>query len=217
MFRVTTDPAPLSPPPAVEFFFDITSPWSFLAFTQLRRIAHLCTLKQTPVLLGALFKAVGASPPTTAMGHNELNAYHTDLQDFSAWWKEPLTIPPFFPVHGALPNRLAVAHPQCAELLFRALWQHGQNVGEHATAVAVLNEAGMKGEELVAAAESAVVKARLRENTQRAEQLGLFGVPTYVVEGTTVVWGQDHLDTLLDILSGWKPTAEAPAPLPSKL
>ena len=212
LFRVTTDPAPLGPLPAVEFFFDVTSPWSFLAFTQLRKFSHLCSLTLTPIVVGGLFKALHVGAPSDSMGKNKLRYYGTDLQDFAAWWQEPLDVPPFFPIKPITPNRLVAAHPACAEALFRALWQHGRNVGEAAEAVAVLDEAGYRGTELLAKAESSEVKAKLLANTKRAETLGLFGVPSYLVQGQTLIWGQDHIDTLLDVLSGWTPPEFSPSP-----
>ena len=226
LFRVTTDPAPLTPLPTVEFFFDITSPWSFLGFTQLRKFSHLCSLTLTPIVVGGLFKQLHTTPPQDSHGRNKARFYSTDLQDWAAWWQEPVVIPPFFPVRGIVPNRLVLAHPPCAEALFRALWQHGRNVGEAAEAVAVLDEAGFKGQQLLAKAESSEVKAQLLDNTKRAEALGVFGVPSYLVQGSTLIFGQDHIDTLLDVLSGWTPptsatptssSTSAPFSLPAKL
>ena len=216
LFRVTSDPATPAHPPTVEFFFDVTSPWSFMGWTQTKRIAHLCALRLTPVLVGGLFKATNTSPPTAYMGTNKLRYYNTDLQDFAAWWKEPVEVPSFFPVKAVIPNRLILAHPPCADTLFRALWQQGRNIGEEKEAVAVLTEAGFDGRALMEKATSAEVKQQLMDNGKRAQELGVFGVPSFIVQGTTLLWGQDKIDTLLDILSGW--TEDTPTgPLPSKL
>ena len=190
----------------VEFFFDITSPWSFLGFSQLKRFSHLCSLHFVPVIVGGLFKATGGAAPADVMNRNKLQWYQTDLQDWAAWWKEPVELPAFFPVHPIVPNRLALVHPPCTDVLFRAIFQHGRNVGEAAEAVAVLNEAGFDGQALLEKAQGKEAKQQLLDNTKRAEELGMFGVPAYVVHGehhTTVLWGQDRVDTLLDILSGW--------------
>ena len=176
------------------------------------RFSHLCSLTFTPIVVGGLFKALNIGAPSDTMGKNKLRYYTTDLQDFAAWWQEPVDVPPFFPVKPIVPNRLVVAHPPCAEALFRALWQNGRNVGEAAEAVAVLDEAGFRGAALLAKAESSEVKAKLLENTKRAETLGLFGVPAYLVQGKTLIWGQDHIDTLLDVLSGWTPPTSSPSP-----
>jgi 2-hydroxychromene-2-carboxylate isomerase len=68
----------------------------------------------------------------------------------------------------------------------------------------------------VAAAESDTIKAQLRRNGERALELGLCGVPSFVIQGQklgngvdNVLWGQDRMDVLMDLLSGWEPKSTA--------
>jgi 2-hydroxychromene-2-carboxylate isomerase len=71
----------------------------------------------------------------------------------------------------------------------------------------VLNEAGFDGEALIQAAKSNVnnVKEKLRENYELALKLGLFGAPTFQVDDGELIWGNDRVDVVQDLLSGWNP------------
>lgn len=79
-----------------------------------------------------------------------------------------------------------------------------KNIGDTNVLTSVLSEAGFDAKTLLQKAEAAEVKETLRKNTQRAKDAGVCGVPSFQVNGGDVIWGQDRLDVVSDILCGWK-------------
>jgi 2-hydroxychromene-2-carboxylate isomerase len=77
--------------------------------------------------------------------------------------------------------------------LLRALWAEERDIAEAATRIAVADENGYDGATLQAMERSAEVQAAYRANTDEAERLGVFGAPTFVLDGERF-WGQDRLD-----------------------
>jgi 2-hydroxychromene-2-carboxylate isomerase len=70
--------------------------------------------------------------------------------------------------------------------------------------LSVLNDAGLDGHALMRDASREEVKEQLRKNTQRAQQAGVCGVPSFQINDGAVVWGQDRLNIVEDLLCGWK-------------
>jgi len=96
----------------------------------------------------------------------------------------------------------------------QAGWVDNEDIADPAVLAAVLDKAGFHGADLVKAADSDAVKKQLIANTKRAVDAGVIGVPSFQVNDGDVIWGQDRLDLVQDLLAGWQPF---PAPLDSKL
>lgn len=69
----------------------------------------------------------------------------------------------------------------------------------------LLEEAGFNALEVMKKAESNQIKETLKRNTARAKALGLCGVPGFLINGRQIVWGQDKLNLVEDMLCGWDP------------
>ena len=202
--RVTTDPALLvGHKPQVELFLDLASPYSFLAFTQLSRLQHLCDVTLTLIHIGGLLKALHAKAPLDRLGENRKRQYQTDLQDWAEWWHEKCVVPPFFPVNCMMADRCVLVEPRLMEPLLRALWQRSLNISERPRLLQLIGEAGINADDVWQRSQAAEVKERLKANGERALAMGVFGVPTFVYEGE-LLFGQDRMDVLMDRLSGWK-------------
>lgn len=209
--RVDTAPAPGGDGETVEFFHDFASPFSYLASTQIEGIAarHGAAVTWRPILLGALFREIGTpNVPMLAMNAAKQQWVAQDLADWSEHWGVPLRWPSCFPVRTVLPLRAALVAPECAPALYRALWVDDRDIGDPDVCRAVLDEAGLDGAGILARTESPDIKARLRENTSRARDVGACGVPTYRLGDGVLIWGQDRLDLLGRCLSGWRPDDE---------
>jgi 2-hydroxychromene-2-carboxylate isomerase len=89
--------------------------------------------------------------------------------------------------------------------LYKAAWGDNRNIGDKKILVDVLDEAGFDGKALLEGTADPAVKAVLRENTERAQSLGVCGAPTFVVNSDVVIWGQDRIDQVEAALSGWRP------------
>jgi 2-hydroxychromene-2-carboxylate isomerase len=206
--------APERCPRTVEFFYDYASPWTFLAAMQIRRVFQEAgvvgqQLKLTPVLLGALFKRVGqVNVPMAAMAEVKRAYMIKDLALWADYWSEPVLFPSTFPLRTVLPLRATLVEPSLFEPLFRAAWQRDINIGDADQLRRVIAvDAGLGDERAQQVLDDATLprnKEALRENTERAIELGCFGVPSFVVDNDRLIFGQDRLNLLADILCGWR-------------
>ncbi|KIW26086.1 uncharacterized protein PV07_09215 [Cladophialophora immunda] len=217
----------------VEFWYDFSSPWAFLGWTQLDRLKRQfgpdVEIVMKPFLLGALFKAVGApNVPMAAISQAKRDYMRKDLGDWIRHWNgvnqqrgshdQPIQFhwPSQFPIRTPTALRCAIVDPNLVPLLFRACWERDINVSDDKVLAGYLATAGCDAAALLKKASSPQVKDTLRNNTQEAVDAGICGVPSYrVFEKTSggwvlggveggVVWGQDELPVVEDVVAGWK-------------
>ncbi|RME20947.1 MAG: hypothetical protein D6798_19240, partial [Deltaproteobacteria bacterium] len=210
-------PLPVSAPARVELYHDFSSPFSYLASTQARRITeeHGATLVWRPMLLGALFRDIGAPMvPLHTMPPAKARYMLTDLHDWSAWWGVPFSFPSCFPVRTITALRAALVEPRLTPVLYAALWVDGQDIGDDEVLARVIRHAGFDDEAILAATRTPAVKDALRANTEAAARIGACGAPTWRIIGPStdgpplpdlVIWGQDRADVIHAALEGWRP------------
>ena len=184
----------------VEFLFDMGSPYSYLAYHHLPRIAQArqARIVWTPVLLGGIFQATGnRSPAETPAKSQHLG---TDLQRWAKAYGVNFAPNPHFPINTLTLMRGAVALQMQGEAefqrylaaTFEAMFDKPQNLGDPAILARVLTAAGFDPAQLLALTQSQPVKDALKANTERAIARGAFGAPTFFV-GDDMFWGQDRL------------------------
>ena len=198
-------------PRTVDYYFTPVSPWAYLGharFVQLLQDSG-AAVNVRPVDYGAIFPVSGGLPlPKRAP---QRQAYRLlELQRWSAWLGLPLNPQPaFFPVAGDTASRLIVAAdlaqgPMAALGLAgrvgRAIWAEQRNVADAEVLRALVAEAGLPAT-LHAQAEDPALAERIAGYTQQAIDAGVFGAPSYVVDGE-IFWGQDRLDFLARRLRG---------------
>lgn len=183
---------------SIEFFFDIGSPYTYLASTQIAALEERSGQSVTwrTFLLGGVFKSVGNQMPATVQGKAEYM-----LKDLHRWadrYGIPFSFSPYFPINSLLPMRALTGmsdeeRPEAALRIFRAYWAEGLNpsIPEVLT--------GLIGAEAVARAESPEVKAALRANTDDAVSRGAFGAPTFFFQGE-MYFGNDRMMFLEDAI-----------------
>ena len=184
----------------VEFYFDFGSPTAYLAFYRLRQLAerYSATIDYRPVLLGGLFKATSNSSPVAVPAKGRYMMAE-DLPRFSQRYGVELNMNPFFPINSLLLMRGSIAALQLgcfdhyADVVFKAIWRDGKNLGDSAVVEQVLGEAGLPATELLSLVQDPAIKGALVEATEAAVERGLFGVPTMFVDGE-MLFGQDRLD-----------------------
>lgn len=195
----------------LSFFHDFSSPFSYLAATQVERVAAArgVEVQWVPTLLGALFRELGTPDvPLLEMNPTKQAYVRRDLHDWAAWWGVPFVFPQRFPLRSVLPLRVALAEPAATLPIYRAAWVEDREVDTPAGLGAVLDAAGLPAAPLLERAASVPIKDALRANTERARVLGVYGVPSFQVERegrSALVWGQDRLDLLGALLDGWWP------------
>jgi 2-hydroxychromene-2-carboxylate isomerase len=187
------------PGTVIDFFHDFSSPYSYLAATQIKRVADQvgATVVFKPMLLGALFKAIGtANVPIFTFGKARQAYTLRDLHDWAAYWEVPFNFAPHFPMRTVTAGRVAIIRPETTADIYRAAWVDGVDLNDDAALSAALSGAGYDGEALIAATQDPDVKAQLRANTEEAVQLGACGAPTMVVNGQ-LFWGNDRLNRVI--------------------
>lgn len=193
---------------SVEFFFDVGSPASYLAWTQLPSIcaAAGAELVQRPMLLGGVFQATGnASPATVAAKGRYMDV---DLARYARRYGVPLAINPHFPIITltlmraitGVQMRMPARYEDFVAMVFRAMWVDALNLNDPAENMRMLTQGGYAPDEIMALAADADVKARLRATTEEAVARGAFGAPTMFVD-RQMYFGQDRLDFVREALA----------------
>jgi 2-hydroxychromene-2-carboxylate isomerase len=185
----------------VEFFFDLSSPYSYMCSTQIDAVCarHGAEVAWRPFVLGAVFKAVENRMP--AMCLPKARWMVQDLERWAALYQVPFRMTPRFPVNAISAMRLVLvaeaAQPgrggrAVAQAAFHALWVEDRDL----TAPAVLDElargVGLDG---AGGIEEPQIKTALRENTDEAVRRGAFGAPA-MFYGEQLFWGNDRLHFL---------------------
>ena len=183
--------------PALDFFYDLGSPYSYLAFTQLAGISQRtgATVRLLPVTLGGIRKATGNQFPPSA----QLVYMSEDTQRWAKKYGVRMQIPAVFPARGIQALRVCVAaealgcHADAAGALFSTYWADGEDIGDPAVIARSLTAKGLDASALLAASGTQEIKDGLRRNTDLALSRGVFGVPTLFV-GERSFWGNDRLE-----------------------
>ena len=193
---------------SIDFYFDVGSPTTYLAWTQLEKIASAAgaQLNYCPLLLGAVFQATGNSSPVTVPAKGRWMM--ADLTRYAQRYGVPFRFNPYFPINtlplmrGAAAVQLHAPQQFGAYLaaIFTALWVEGQNLGDLQTLAKVLAAAGFDPEQVLAWTQEPAVKDQLRTTTEAAVAKGVFGAPSMFV-GDQLFFGQDRLDFVIEALA----------------
>lgn len=191
----------------VEFFFDVGSPASYLAWTQLPALcaAAGAELVYRPMLLGGVFQATGNASPAAVPAKGAYTSM--DLARHARRYGVPFRSNPFFPIITLTLMRGAVGvqrqQPERFQdylrAVFQALWVDAQDLNQPALVAATLQAAGFDPAQVLQWANDAGTKAQLRATTEEAVARGVFGAPTMFV-GTEMFFGQDRLDFIREAL-----------------
>lgn len=174
----------------IEFFYDIASPYSFLAALQIPRLQALAEVEWRPFLIGGVFKASGNVMPAANPAKGQY--MFKDLKRLFAYHGEPFRFPSRFPINSLLAMRCLTAlppeqRPEATLTLYRAYWG---GADRDLADPAVLAE--LLGAEVVARAADEAVKAELKATTEDAATRGAFGAPTFFV-GKDMYFGEDRV------------------------
>jgi 2-hydroxychromene-2-carboxylate isomerase len=204
----------------LEFWFDFSCPYAYLASQRIEAIAtrHGATLELCPMLLGGVFREIGAGQGPMAT-LSPPKASHTAL-DIARWaevFAVPLTTPAAHPMRTVTALRALLGLPRdhwslAMHSLYAAYWQRGDDITAASIIGGMWAHAGIPHHLIAAAlayASTDEAKADLRARTRVAIDRGIFGAPGIVVcqpdQPRTLLWGQDRLDFVEAALSGWNP------------
>ena len=192
----------MSPP--IDYYFAPHSPYAYLGHARFVAIAHAAgaAVQVLPVDLGGKIFPVSGGLPLGQRAPQRQAYRLLELQRFSDFLGQPLNLTPrFFPVASDDAARLIVAVDQHdgAEAALRltgavlaAVWAQDRNIAHADVLAALLSECGLNAARLEQG-HSQAVQERFDANTRQAIGAGVFGAPSYVIDGE-IFWGQDRLD-----------------------
>ena len=194
-------------PRVVEFYFDYGSPYSYIAHTRLREVLRRTggEAQYRIMLLGGVFQLTGNSSPA----NNPLKWPNSqrDLERYVKKYQVPFQRNPHFPVNTLKAMRGAIVAesqgilPRYSDAVFAGMWRDAQKMDDESVLARVLGEADIDPARLLPRIAEDAVKQKLKSYTEAAAKRGVFGAPTFFVDGE-MFFGQDRLDFVEDALLG---------------
>jgi 2-hydroxychromene-2-carboxylate isomerase len=176
--------------PRVTWYFDFVSPYAYFGLRSLNRLPAAAGLRYEPVLLAGLLNHWGQKGPA------EIPPKRVWTYRACIWWAQQNNVafrmPAAHPFNSLPYLRLSIAagnSPQTIRTIFEALWTTGVNPADSSMIAALAESLGIPPQRLT----DAEVKNALRENTEKAAQRGVFGVPSLCID-EQVFWGNDSVD-----------------------
>jgi 2-hydroxychromene-2-carboxylate isomerase len=193
---------------SLDFFFDVGSPASYLAWTQLPALCekHGADLAYRPMLLGGVYQATGNASPATIPAKGRYT--QMDYERHARHYGVPLKSNPHFPIITLFLMRavtgVQLRRPeQLQQLLacvFKALWIDALDLNQPELTADVLKGGGFDPADIERLAQDPETKAALKATTDEAVKRGVFGAPTLFV-GNEMFFGQDRMDFVREALS----------------
>jgi 2-hydroxychromene-2-carboxylate isomerase len=200
-------------PPPIAFYFDFISPYAYLGSVGIEKIAarHGREVDWRPTLLGvSVLRVMGlkAIPDTPLKGPYMMHDVPRFARLLGVPYSERAVIK-MAPLPAAraftwAKDRDAIAAKRLAQAIFHAHWGEGRDMSSPEAVAGLAESVGFGTSDVRAAIEDELVKARLRQHVDEALGAGIFGTPSFVVDGE-MFWGADRLDQVERWIStdGW--------------
>ena len=195
----------------IEFFFDCSSPWTYLGFHNIQPLAaeERVPITWRPILVGGVFNSV--NPSVYASREKPVPAKRDymlkDLQDWARSSGLKIKMPPsVFPVNSVKAMRGCIwLDPRgklvpFATAVFEAYWGRDEDISQDAVLSAICRQCGIDEAAFFAGIGDAAVKAQLKANTDELIARGGFGSPTIYVDGHDMYFGNDRLPLVREAL-----------------
>lgn len=186
-----------------EFYFDISSPWTYLAFSRVENIAEKCgvDIDWKPILVGGVFNSVNETVyEQRANPHPVKGRYYIkDLQDWAQFCGIEIGAPPVFPVRAVNLMRAALVAldagclPDFSRSAFHAYWGELRDISQPEELAQICSGVGLDPNNVNEKINSDDIKGRLRANTEELVARGGFGSPTMFINGSDMYFGNDRL------------------------
>jgi len=189
----------------VEFFYDYSSPWTYLAFTKIEGVCQKygATLEWRPILVGGIFNTVNPSVYEFRERGVPAKAQYAakDLRDWARSYGLTIKSPPtVFPVNSVKALRgalVALEHPGTfmpySYRVFASYWGEDLDISKDAVLRGVVEQVGLDPQEYFDKINRQEYKDRVRANTEEVMARGGFGTPTMFVNGSSMFFGNDRL------------------------
>lgn len=194
----------------LELYFDFSSPFAYLGSTQAEALAARtgATLVLRPMLLGAVFKAIGTPDVPLMTWSEQKRAYYLkDLMRWAEHWGVPFQFSTRFPTNSVKALRALLALPEARRApfmhaAFRAMWAEDRDLADDGTLRGLLGDVGANADEILPRLGTQEIKDALFASTKRAIDAGVFGAPTWIVDEKELFWGQDRIPLVERALRG---------------
>jgi 2-hydroxychromene-2-carboxylate isomerase len=192
-------------PAALDFWFDFASTYSYPAAVRMAALAARADVRVSfrPFLLGPIFKAQGWDTSPFNLYPAKGRYMWRDLERLCADLGLPFRQPETFPQPSLLAARVALVGlaenwgEEFCRAVFRAEFGEAGRIDNVATIAKLLTQCGVDPDGVLSRAQSDPIKARLRDETQTAQLLGVFGAPTFATADGELFWGNDRLEQAL--------------------
>jgi 2-hydroxychromene-2-carboxylate isomerase len=192
-------------PPALDFWFDFASTYSYLAAMRIGPLAEQAGVRVRfrPFLLGPIFKTQGWTTSPFNLYPAKGRHMWRDLERQCTELALPFRRPDPFPQNSLLAARVALVGIDQAWgedfclAVFRSEFGEGRSIENPTTIGDVLAGLSVDAAQALAAAQSDEIKTRLRAQTDEAQRLGLFGAPSFTTADGELFWGNDRLEQAL--------------------
>ena len=195
----------------LEFFFDCSSPWTYLAF---KEIENLCSrlnleLEWKPILVGGIFNTINPSVYESRSNPVKPKATYSqkDLKDWSLIRGITVNWPDVFPVNSVKAMRgvfFALERNKVSEYVesvFYSYWTNNLDISLDEVMVKIIEELGWSSEEFISFINLESTKEALKLNTEELTQRGGFGSPTMFVDNENMFFGNDRLNLIEELLN----------------
>lgn len=200
----------------IEFFFDCSSPWTYLAFHNIQPLAKEFGAEITwrPILVGGIFNTVNPSVYAQREKPVPLKARYMkkDLQDWARSAGLAIKMPPtVFPVNSVKAMRsciwLAADMVPFATALFEAYWGDDRDISQDAVLAEICKKVGIDEQKFFSGISEQAIKDQLKTNTEEVVARGGFGSPTIFVNKTDMYFGNDRMPLIREALQRSKASA----------
>lgn len=190
----------------IDFYFDFLSPYSYVAWTWVRRQSY--DFNYIPVSVPSIISHFETKGP--AQIGPKRNYLFKDLLRYTELHHIPFTTPLKLPFNSLYALRLALPEVAGADqfeiidTIFRGGWEEGQDIGSDDVLKEILSKKGFAVLKLFLKMEAKEARAQLKQNISKALENNLFGVPTFLVD-EEIFWGNDSIKYLEMYLNGSDP------------
>jgi len=202
----------------IEFFFDCSSPWTYLAFTNIQPLAKELGAEITwrPILVGGIFNTVNKTMYETRANPVPAKQAYTakDMADWARLANIKIKMPPtVFPVNAVKSMRGCIWADTQGKLLpfatavFESYWGDDQDVSKDEVLTKICERVGFDPAKFFAGIGEQSVKDQLKANTDEAIARGAFGSPTIYLDKTDMYFGNDRLPLIRAALTRKKTAA----------
>ena len=192
----------------IKFVYDIASPNGYLCHKVIPdfEAKHSVKFDYFICLLGGIHKLTNNTPPLIAYAEipNKSSYFMKEMERFEEFYKiENFQMNPHFPINTLTIQRAALVAEErgilvdYVDVIAKGMWEEKVNLGDKNILINYLNENGLEGSDIIEQTSNDVIKQKLIKNTEKAVEMGAFGVPTFFID-EEMFWGKEALREMPD-------------------